>query len=69
MMVYGRAYFKGKVLSEFTDIGFSNVDEVIERLASGLPTDIPEAALSSSASPTVIPREKQCMNEPKEKGF
>ena len=42
MMVYGRAYFKGKVLSEFTDIGFSNVDEVIERLASGLPTDIPE---------------------------
>lgn len=36
MMVYGRAYFKGKVLSEFTDIGFSNVDEVIERLASGL---------------------------------
>ena len=41
-MVYGRAYFKGKVLSEFTDIGFSNVDEVIERLASGLPTDIPE---------------------------
>lgn len=42
MMVYGRAYFKGKVLSEFTDIGFSNVDEVIEHLASGLPTDIPE---------------------------
>ena len=38
------AYFKGKVLSEFTDIGFSNVDEVIERLASGLPTDILRAA-------------------------
>ncbi len=34
-----------KVLSEFTDIGFSNVDEVIERLASGLPTDILRAAV------------------------
>jgi len=42
VMLYARAYFKGKVLSEFTDIGFSNIDEVITRLASGLPKNIPE---------------------------
>ena len=41
MMIRGRAYFKGKVLSEFTDIGFSNVDQVIEKLARELPNDIP----------------------------
>ena len=41
MMIYGRAYFKGKILSEFTDLGFSNVDQVIAKLASGLPSDIP----------------------------
>ena len=41
MMILGRAYFKGKVLSEFTDIGFSNVDQVIAKLANKLPSDIP----------------------------
>lgn len=41
MMIYGRAYFKGDVLSELTDIGFSNVDQVITRLATKLPDDIP----------------------------
>lgn len=41
MMIRGRAYFKGKVVSEFTDIGFSNVDQVIAKLARELPSDIP----------------------------
>lgn len=41
MMIYGRAYFKGDVVSELTDIGFSNVDQVISKLASQLPNDIP----------------------------
>lgn len=40
-MIYGRAYFKGKVVGELTDIGFSNVDEVIARLVKQLPKDIP----------------------------
>jgi len=40
-MIYGRAYFKGKVVGEFTDIGFSNVEEVISRLVMQLPKDIP----------------------------
>lgn len=41
MMIYGRAYFKGKVVGELTDIGFSTVDEVISKLVEQLPDDIP----------------------------
>lgn len=40
MMVYARAYFKGAVMAELTDIGFSNVEEVIKTLAEKLPKDI-----------------------------
>ena len=40
-MIYGRAYFKGDVIGEITDIGFSNVDQVIDRLVEQLPKDIP----------------------------
>ena len=40
MMVYARAYFKGAVMAELTDIGFSNVEEVIKTLAAKLPKDI-----------------------------
>ena len=41
MMIYGRAYFKGKIVGELTDIGFSNVEEVISKLVMQLPKDIP----------------------------
>ncbi len=44
MMIYGRAYFKGKVISELTNLGFSTVDDVIKELASLLPTDIPNGS-------------------------
>lgn len=47
-MIYGRAYFKGKVVGELTDIGFSNVDEVIAELVKQLPKDIPTGCKSSS---------------------
>lgn len=40
-MVYGRAYFKGKVLAEVNDIGFGTVNAVIEALAKQLPSDMP----------------------------
>lgn len=40
-MVYGRAYYKGEVLAEVSDIGFSNVDEVIDVLVKKLPSIIP----------------------------
>lgn len=41
MMIYGRAYFKGKVLAELTDIGFSTIDAVIKSLSDKLPDYIP----------------------------
>ena len=40
-MVYARAYFQGAVIAEITDIGFSNVDEVIKRLVPKFPSTIP----------------------------
>ena len=41
-MVYARAYFKGEVLAELTDIGFGTVDAVIKALAKKLPADMPQ---------------------------
>ncbi len=41
MMIYARAYFKGAIIAEFTDIGFNNVDEVIDRIVKAFPHDIP----------------------------
>lgn len=41
-MMYGRAYFRGEMLAEVSDVGFSKVDDVIARLAALLPGGIPE---------------------------
>ena len=41
MMIYARAYFKGKVVGELTDIGFNNIEMVIKELVPKLPADIP----------------------------
>ena len=41
VMVYARAYFRGEVLAEVSDIGFGTVDAVIGRLAGLLPDTIP----------------------------
>lgn len=40
-MIYGRAYFKGDVIAELTDIGFNTVDDVIAALVKLLPKNIP----------------------------
>ena len=40
-MVYARAYFRGEVIAEVSDIGFGTVGEVIERLAKQFPDTIP----------------------------
>lgn len=44
MMVYARAYYKGDVLAEVTDIGFGTVDAVITALVKKLPDTIPTRA-------------------------
>lgn len=41
MMVYARAYFRGEVLAEVSDIGFATVGDVVSRLAGQLPDTIP----------------------------
>lgn len=41
-LVYARAYFRGELLAELTDIGFSNVDEVVARLASDFRETVPQ---------------------------
>lgn len=42
VMVYARAYFKGKVIAEFTDIGYGTVNAVIKKLVEAFPSTIPE---------------------------
>ena len=42
MMIYARAYFKGEVVAELTDIGFGTVDAVIAALVKKLNSDIPQ---------------------------
>lgn len=41
-MIYARAYFRGEVMAELSDIGYSNIDDVIADLARRLPASIPE---------------------------
>ena len=41
-MIYARAYFRGQMLAEVSDVGFSNIDEVISHLVLQLPDTIPE---------------------------
>ena len=43
--IHGEAYFQGKKLAEFIDTGYNNVDEVIAKLASELPDDIPARSM------------------------
>lgn len=45
MLIKAAAFFQGKCLSSFDDIGCSNIDEVITRLASELPADIPPRSM------------------------
>lgn len=40
-MVWAAAYHNGRNVAEVTDVGFNNVEEVIARLVSMLPDDIP----------------------------
>ena len=45
MLIKAAAFFQGRCLSSFEDIGCSNIDEVIRRLARELPDDIPPRSI------------------------
>ena len=44
-MVNAAAYHNGQNVAELTDVGFNNVDEVITRLVTMLPEDIPDRSI------------------------
>lgn len=44
-MVNAAAYHNGQKVAELTDVGFNNVDEVIARLVTMLPEDIPNRSI------------------------
>ena len=43
--VHAEAFFRGRKLAELTDVGFNNVDEVIDKLVEQLPEDIPQRSM------------------------
>ncbi len=43
--IHGSVFFRGKLLGEFTDIGYNNVDEVIDALVPFVPDEIPERSM------------------------
>lgn len=45
MLIKAAAFFQGKCLTSFEDIGCSNIDEVTRRLVKGLPSDIPPRSI------------------------
>lgn len=45
MLIRAAAFFQGKCLANFEDIGYSNIDEVTKKLASQFPVDIPDRSI------------------------
>lgn len=45
MLIRAAAFFQGKCLANFEDIGYSNIDEVTMKLASRFPADIPDRSI------------------------
>lgn len=68
-MVYARAYFRGQVLAEVSDIGFSNIDEVIARLTLTLPATIPERCAVQFRIRNVDTEQEVVYERTKGKGF
>lgn len=45
MLIRAAAFFKGRCLTNFEDIGYSNIDEVTKALAAQFPDDIPDGSM------------------------
>ena len=69
MMVYARAYYKGDVLAEITDIGFGTVDAVIAALVPKLPDTIPTRAAVQFRIKNVDSGREAVYERTKGKGF
>ena len=44
-MMKGSIFYRGRKVSEFTDVGFNNVDEIIGKLMKELPSMVPSRAM------------------------
>ena len=44
-LIKGTLYFRGKIIATVEDIGFNNVEQVIQRLMADLPADIPQRTM------------------------
>lgn len=68
-MIHARAYFKGTVIAELTDIGFSNVDEVIDKLVEQFPSDIPVGCTVQFRITNCDTQKEEVYERSKGKGF
>lgn len=68
-MIYARAYFKGEVLAEVSDIGFSTIDAVIARLTADLPDTIPHGCAVQFRIKNVDTDREAVYERTKGKGF
>ena len=68
-MIYARAYFKGEVLAEVSDIGFGTIDAVISRLSADLPDTIPHGCAVQFRIKNVDSDREAVYERTKGKGF
>lgn len=45
MLIRAAAFFQGKCLANFEDIGYSNIEEVTQALVAKFPADIPDRSM------------------------
>mgnify|MGYP007032388371 CR=1 FL=1 len=44
-LMKGTLYFRGKILAKIEDVGFNNVNEIIDRLMKKVPKEIPSRSM------------------------
>lgn len=67
--IHGQVYYRGKLLGEFTDIGFNNVDDVIQYLAKYVPEDVPNRSMVLFRIENTDKKQVQVYQRMKGKGF
>ncbi|EJX02899.1 transposase [gut metagenome] len=69
MMIRARAYFMGEMVSELTNIGFSNINQVIASLSPKLPHDIPVGCTVQFRLTNCDSKQEMVYERSKGKGF
>ncbi len=68
-MIKGSVYFRGRVLGQVQDIGFSNVDEVVGRLVPFIPDYVPARAICQFRIENLDKHQVKVYEHQKGKGF